>query len=102
MKNKNDFKFKHAWAWPDKVENFFKEKIKNKYSCHVFCGSSELGDVRVDIENNGGKPTHVEDILKGLSFDNDTFEVVFGDPPWNIGNHLRSKIVYEMRKQLYT
>ena len=92
-----DYSFKKAWAWPEKVEKFFKDSIKKKYSCHIFCGSSELGDVRVDIENNGDV-THIADILKGLPFENDTFDVVFGDPPWHMAKHLRSKIMYEMRR----
>ena len=94
---KADYKFKKAWSWPQKVEDYFKEKIKGKYSCHVFCGTSKLGDVRIDIENNGGL-THKQDVLKGLDFPDETFDVVFGDPPWKIPNHVRSKIMYEMRR----
>lgn len=39
-----ELKFKKAWAWPKKVEDYYSEQIKDKHSCHVFCGSSELGD----------------------------------------------------------
>ena len=97
MKEKNDFKFKKAWSWPDRVQKFFKQEIKGKNSLHVFCGTSDLGTVRVDIENNG-TPTHIADILKGLPFKDDSFDVVFGDPPWNIAVHVRSKMMYEMRR----
>lgn len=91
-----DLTFKKAWAWPQTVVKFFKSNIKG-YSCHVFCGSSNLGDVRVDIEDNGFL-THKVDILKGLPFEDETFDTVFGDPPWHIAKHLRSKIMYEMRR----
>lgn len=96
MKKENELKFKKAWAWPQRVEELMKDLIKDKYSCHVFCGSSEIGDVRIDIETN--KATHKEDILKGLSFKDETFDIVFGDPPWKMPYHLRSKIMYEMRR----
>lgn len=89
-------KFKKAWAWPQKVEDYFKEMIKGKRSCHVFCGSSELGDVRVDIV--GPNATHKEDILQGLSFEDESFDIVFGDPPWEMPYHKRHKIMYEMRR----
>lgn len=95
-KEKEELRFKKAWSWPKKVEDFFKENIKEQYSCHLFCGNSELGDVRVDIETD--KATHKEDILKGLSFEDNTFDVVFGDPPWKMPYHLRSKVMYEMRR----
>lgn len=95
---RSEFNFKQAWAWPERVEKFFKKNIKSP-SCHVFCGSSELGDVRVDILDSPRiKATHVADILKGLPFEDESFEVVFGDPPWQMPNHVRSKIMYEMRR----
>lgn len=92
----NDFKFKKAWAWPKKVEDYFKEEIKGKNSCHVFCGSSDLGNVRVDIVSE--KATHKEDILKGLSFKDESFDIVFGDPPWELPYHVRHKVMYELRR----
>jgi len=98
IKMKNEYNFKQAWVWPDTVTKFFRKNIKG-YSCHVFCGSSKLGDVRIDIV---GVPktqaTHTVDILQGLPFEDETFDVVFGDPPWHIAKHLRSKIMYEMRR----
>jgi len=96
MVTKNEYGFKQAWAWPKRVESFFKKNIKGN-SCHVFCGSSKLGNVRVDIEDNGFL-THKANILEGLPFKDETFDVVFGDPPWSIPNHVRSKIMYEMRR----
>ena len=96
LSEKETLKFKKAWAWPQKVEDYFKKEIKGQHSCHVFCGSSDLGDVRVDIETN--KATHKADILKGLPFKNDTFDVVFGDPPWEMPYHVRHKVMYEMRR----
>ena len=93
---KNEYGFKQAWVWPERVEKFFKKNIKG-YSCHVFSGSSKLGDVRIDIEEKKWT-THKADIFKGLPFGDETFDVVFGDPPWHIAKHLRSKIMYEMRR----
>jgi len=93
-----EFHFKKVWAWPDNVQRFFKKNIKSQ-SCHVFSGSSELGDVRVDILGPPKtKATCVADVLMGLPFSDDCFETVFGDPPWHIAKHLRSKIMYELRR----
>jgi hypothetical protein len=91
-----DLTFKKAWAWPQKVDNYFKNQIKDKKSCHVFCGSSTLGDARVDIKTDTA--THKADILNGLPFEDNTFDVVFGDPPWEMPYHVRSKIMYELRR----
>jgi len=95
---KENYNFKEAWTWPKNVISFFKANIESP-SCHVFCGKSKLGDFRIDIipspETNA---THIVDILKGLPFPDDYFQTVFGDPPWHIPKHLRSKIMYEMRR----
>ena len=95
---KENYNFKEAWSWPKNVVSFFKENITSP-SCHIFCGKSKLGDIRIDIV---GPPktnaTHIADILEGLPFPDDHFQCVFGDPPWHIAKHLRSKIMYEMRR----
>ena len=94
---KNEYGFKQAWVWPKRGEKFFKDNIKGKHNCHVFCGKSKLGEVRIDIEDRENV-THVQDILRGLTFSDEEFSVVFGDPPWHIAKHVRSKIMYEMRR----
>lgn len=93
---KNEYGFKQAWAWPERVEKYFRRNIKGR-SCHVFSGSSKLGDVRIDIENKENV-THVYNILDTLPFDDNTFDVVFGDPPWKMPYHVRNKVMYEMRR----
>src|SRR3990167_6827160 len=90
------FGFKQAWVWPEKVSKFFKKVVKG-YSCNVFSGSSKIGSVRVDILQKENV-THQADILRGLPFEDESFDTVFGDPPWHFPKHLRSKIVYEMRR----
>lgn len=96
--NRRSLYFKKAWRWPDKVETYFKGVIEHP-SCHVFCGVSKLGDVRIDILGpEKTEATHKADILEGLPFPNDHFQSVFGDPPWHIAKHLRSKIMYELRR----
>ena len=89
-------RFKKAWKWPKYVEEYIKQELEG-YTCHLFCGSSFLGDVRVDQEEFENV-THNLDIMNPLPFKNDTFDVVFADPPWAMAYHHRSKIMYEMRR----
>lgn len=92
MKN---LRFKIGWAWPQHVSDFFKQAIHG-LSLHVFCGSSKLGDVRVDLYTKNA--TVKADALH-LPF-KPVFDTVFGDPAWHTAKHLRSKIMYELREVL--
>ena len=66
--------------WPEAVESFISTLLIPK-SLHVCCGRSALGDVRVDHDplNN---PDVICDAAK-LPFEDESFESVLCDPPYN-------------------
>ena len=96
--DKSTLRFRKAWVWPDSVQRFFKKNVKSP-SLHVFSGSSMLGDTRVDIvKPPKTNATVIANTLDNLPFRDDCFQTVFGDPPWHIAKHLRSRIMYELRR----
>jgi hypothetical protein len=68
--------------WNDSIEDVLKEQFIGR-TLHVCCGMSQLGDVRLDMDE-----THKPDIicdaskLQGVIGD-DAFETVLCDPPYN-------------------
>lgn len=95
-KAKAKMTFKKSWAWPYSVELFIKKFIKGK-SLHVCCGSSDLGDVKIDayVERKG--------VTKGDMFNlpfKEEFDTVICDPPWELAYHLRHKLLYNLRDAL--
>jgi hypothetical protein len=91
----SEMKFKTAWAWPSHVDEYMRQNLRSP-SLHVFNGSSRLGDVKIDLHTNA---TIRADALH-LPIRDNSFQTVFGDPPWNIPKHLRSRIMYELRRVL--
>jgi SAM-dependent methyltransferase len=56
--------------------------FEDKKILHLFCGISQFGTVRVDI-NPAVKPDYVLDLSKDkLPFSDDTFDIVIADPPY--------------------
>lgn len=95
-KSKAKLSFKKTWAWPWSVECFVRKNIKGR-SLHVCCGSSKIGDVKVDM--------YVErkDIVKADMFDlpyKEEFDTVICDPPWELPYHKRHKLLYSLRDAL--
>ena len=86
--------FRKSWRWPHCIEDFFRLRIENKYSLHVCCGQSSLGDVRIDIDPRSQR-THEGD-MNNIPFENNSFDVVFGDWPWKLNYFARWKPFYEM------
>ena len=86
-------KFKKSWTWPDKVQDLLSLLLEAP-SLHIFSGSSNLGDVRVDISE---KCDLRADCLH-LPFRDEVFQTTFGDPPWHMAKHLRAKCMYELRR----
>ena len=66
--------------WPDAVESVIASLLIPR-SLHVCCGLSQLGDVRLDI-NPDVNPDTLHDAVP-LPFDDQSFETVFCDPPYN-------------------
>ena len=88
-KSKAKLSFKKTWAWPWSVECFVRKHIKGR-SLHVCCGSSDLGDVKIDayVERKG--------VTKGDMFNlpyKEEFDTVICDPPWELAYHLRHKLL---------
>jgi len=86
--------FRKSWRWPHAVESFFALRIEDKYSLHVCCGQSEVGDIRIDLDPTS-KRTQEGD-MRSIPFPNNTFDVVFGDWPWKMNYYQRFRPFYEM------
>jgi hypothetical protein len=66
--------------WPEAVSETLQSLLIPK-SLHVCCGNSPLGDVRCDFDP-AVKPDYVCDAAN-LPFEDDSFESVLCDPPYN-------------------
>jgi hypothetical protein len=86
--------FRKAWRWPHAVELFFQQRIEDKSSLHVCCGSSRIGDVRLDIDSDSERT--ISGDMRTIPFDDCSFDIVFGDWPWKMGYFQRFKPFYEM------
>ena len=86
--------FRKAWRWPHAIESFFKLRTEDKYSLHVCCGKSRLGNVRLDLDPNSNRTQ--EGDMRKIPFPNDIFDVVFGDWPWKLNYYQRFRPFYEM------
>ena len=80
--------------------------IKGK-SLHVCCGNSLLCDIRVDIEKQEiqdskdgfilGDMFDLVNVLEKQGIEKYSFDVVLCDPVWNVGYHVRHKLIYNLR-----
>jgi Methyltransferase domain. len=97
MNRKNGFRyvFRRAWSWPGSVEEFVSTLLISP-SLHVACGSSRVGDVRVDAFVNAD----VRGDMMHLPFRDCTFMSVLIDPPWHMPYHLRPKLAKELARVL--
>ena len=93
--NKGKFKFVKSWQFPGKVSAFILEDllpkldIKEEDLCHCFCGTSEIGKLRIDIDRKN-KPDVVADVtdLPDL-LGKGSQKNILADPPWEIPYHKR-------------
>jgi len=89
--------FKAQWKFPPQVEKWLKGQIEG-YTLHVCCGSSNIGDVKVDIMPQSPDVTQAD--MFDLPFPNNTFDTVICDPPWAIGIDKRWAVTYQLRDVL--
>jgi len=99
-------KYKKIWQFPQATHDFIKPMIKGK-SLHVCCGNSLLCDVRVDIEKQPIQDTkdgfilgdmfELNDVLKKNGYPLQYFDTILCDPVWNLGFHVRHKLIYQLR-----
>ena len=99
---KGRFKFQETWVFPKDVEDFIYEtmdrlKTPSASYCHVFCGKSKIGGLRIDIDSKV-KPDLVADCLSlpdklGLESQSN----ILADFPWQIGYFQRRYFSYALR-----
>jgi len=87
--------FRRAWAFPKSVESFL-QRLLILPSLHVMCGSSKIGDVRVDLVMRADVRA---DAFK-LPFRDAVFASVLTDPPWHMPYHLRPRLAKELARVL--
>jgi hypothetical protein len=88
-----------GWSWHSKLQEFVAEKVSavDGETINLCCGTSSLGDVRVDkiesVETADGTvetaATRLAD-ARDLPFNNDRFGMAIMDPPWKVS--LRDRI----------
>ena len=91
-------KYRAVYQFPEETHEFIKKNIIG-FSLHVCCGSSNLGDIRLDIEKQLEQKT--EGFVKGdmfnLPFRPGLFDTVICDPVWNMPYHVRHKLIFGLR-----
>ena len=102
-------KYKKIWQFPQDTHDFIKPMIKGK-SLHVCCGNSLLCDTRIDIEKQLIQDTkdgfilgdmfELNKVLEKNGIKKNSFDVVLCDPVWNLGYHVRHKLIYQLRDQI--
>ena len=84
---------RQTWVWEEEVSKWVKDRIKGK-SLNVCCGTSMLGDVKIDLEPK------LKGTLKGDMFDiqfaDEFFDTVICDPPWKLNPMLRPRNFFEL------
>ena len=89
--------YKAQWKFPLQVSRWVKQNV-NGYSLHVCSGSSNIGDVKVDIMPQSYGVTQAD--MFNLPFKHNTFDTVICDPPWAIGFDKRRAVTYQLRNVL--
>lgn len=102
FEKKGKFRFQESWVFPYEVDEFIRAKltefqINQKSVCHVFCGKSEIGGLRIDIDEKL-KPDLRADCLqlpKILGIESQAN--IMADFPWMIGYADRRYFSYALR-----
>lgn len=90
----NKLKYRKAWTWPEQVEDFINARARG-FTVHVMNGESKLGELRID------KYTQNTDICGDafmLPLKSEIADTVISDPPWDINNRYRPKLISELRR----
>ena len=87
--------FRKAFVWEKEVEEFVKSEMKG-YTLNVPCGKSQLGDERLDIDENLSMRKAYDMFKNKLPFPNNVFDTVISDPPWAMGHYLRPRLFFEL------
>ncbi len=87
--------FRKAFVWEKEISDYIKENIKG-FCLNVPCGSSLLGDERLDIDPNLSMRGVFDFFKDKLPYPNCHFDTIISDPPWKIGHYLRPRLFFEL------
>jgi len=68
-----------AFSWTGTIQRFLDEVVTERPLLNVCSGATAWGDVTMDKY----EPADVGGDWTALPFENDSFNAVFADPPWN-------------------
>jgi len=87
--------FRPAFIWEKEIEDFVKDRMKG-YTLNVPCGTSQLGDIRLDIKADFSMREAYDFFNDSLPFSDNTFDTIISDPPWKIGHYFRPKLFFKL------
>ena len=87
--------FRPAFMWEDEIEDFVKERMKG-YTLNVPCGTSKLGDIRLDVDPKMSMREAFNFFKDKIPYPKNTFDTVISDPPWHIGHYFRPKLFFSL------
>lgn len=86
--------FRPEWADSDDTTRFIERELLEGEVLNFPCGTSRLGDLRVDIDPTVG-PDAIAD-LESPPFDDKSFDTVYCDPPYSMHAFDRNQWVREL------
>lgn len=92
---KGQLTFQQSWTWEKEITEYVKEHMRGK-SLNVPCGTSQLGDERLDIDPKFSMREAYDMFAKQLPYANCSFDTVISDPPWKMGHYLRPRLFFEL------
>jgi hypothetical protein len=87
--------FQESWVWEKEISEFIKDRLKG-YSLNVPCGTSKIGDERLDIDPKMSMRQAYDMFKNKLPYDDSKFDTVISDPPWKMGHYLRPRLFFEL------
>mgnify|MGYP003149666211 FL=1 len=82
-----------SWEWPQEINENVKLMLEEGETLHICCGSSEIGDVFVDLDPQ--RPDIVKADMRELPFETNEVDNVIIDPPFKLGYYQRFRPFYE-------
>lgn len=92
----NPLKYRKAWRFPQRVEQFLPSLFRG-FTIHVMNGQSRLGHLTIDKYS---KATDITADALFLPLKDNVADTILSDPPWNMDNTLKGKLISEFRRVL--
>lgn len=95
--------FRPGWRWPHDIRRWFAQQLASLTDpppgpvAHIPCGSSKMGEVRVDKFHPGA---NVRADMFRLPFADGALGTVLSDPPWNLNSRDRIRLHRELARVL--